>query len=272
MRKKFLAGQLFLAAALGLTLIAGITCCSGKGKDEKTGGAAVKGYVFYAGSKKPFSGASVLAGTKSTATDGSGRFEVAGLSPGTLLLTAYAKGYAHVATISIAGGENVLPTIYIEKMPGAPVKEAKAEEKKEGEEEKAGTGEEKTTEEGGKEAEAGKESTTTEKGPSSEDPEDVIKAFYKAVNAQDYKEADRYRIGLSAKKLKKIYQPYIKSVAVTKIKKMPEIQKGKLCYNVIFKATFLKPYPAGGGTLPTFHCLKKDKKGNWRISNISTGP
>ena len=282
MRRIIHSARLSPAAALGLALLACIMGCSEKGKDGKEGGAVVKGHVFHSDSKKPCSSAPVLVGFGKTVTDGSGTFKVSGVSPGKTLLTTYTKEHMYSGTIDVKSGTTVVPTIYLEKMAGAPPEKPKVEAKKGGEE-KTGAGEGKETgetkeaekgkpAEGGGETGEGKGSAPAEKDAAGEGPEDVIKAYYKAINAQDYKKAARYRSGLSVKKLKKIYEPNIKNVSVTKIKKMPEIQKDKLCYNVLLKASWIKHYTSGSGDLTTFHCLKKDKKGNWRISNIATGP
>ena len=288
MRRIIHSARLSPAAALGLALLACIMGCSEKGKDQKAGGAVVKGYVFQSDSKKPCPSAPVLVGLGKTKTNGSGTFEVSGVSPGKTLLTTYTKEHMYSAMIDVKSGTTVVPKIYLEKMAGAPPEKPKVEEKKGGEEKKAG--EEKTVavegkeaaqakeaekgkpSEGGEETGEGKGSAPAEKDASGEGPEEVIKAYYKAINAQDYKKAAKYRAGLSGKKLAKIYEPYIKNVSVTKLKKAPDKEKTKVCYNVQLKASYIKHYTAGSGDLPTFHCLKKDKKGNWRISNITAGP
>ena len=104
--------------------------------------------------------------------------------------------------------------------------------------------------------------------------EDVIRAFYKAINDHDYEKAATYATGhLTADFIRMQFEPYIKSVTVTEIIRHPEWDYGgPPMYEVHFNAEYIKHYEAGSGNLLTVHQLKQDEAGHWKVAGIATGP
>jgi|GEM_PF-3242683 len=228
-------------------------------KNEGLKKSQVQGIVLDSDGKTPIAGAKIFAGSMIATTDKGGKFTIADFENSSIIISVFANGYnPKTSTFVLVKGQNNLPPIIL----------TQKESKEKTEEIVEGTGE-KTEE--GKTIEK-EEKKKTLKSDLEISPAQIITYYYNAIDSQNYKKAARYRFGVSAKKLQKQYKPYIKSVSVTKATKMPRLKQDEVCFNVVFKATYIKEYPAGSGQLPNFHCLKQDRKGNWKISQISTGP
>jgi len=71
------------------------------------------------------------------------------------------------------------------------------------------------------------------------------------------------------------YSDYVKSVRVVSVKRLPEFSSmGREEFQVELDATYVKPYPAGSGQIPTFFILvpHPDREGAWLIESEGTGP
>jgi hypothetical protein len=107
-------------------------------------------------------------------------------------------------------------------------------------------------------------------------PEDVIRAYYKAINQQDYSKALSYTAGNLAKMeldgIRGQYEPYVKNIEVVSIKRLEKADIGnEQMYQVTFQADYIKHYPAGSGNLQEFHTLLETAEG-WKITGTGTGP
>jgi hypothetical protein len=101
--------------------------------------------------------------------------------------------------------------------------------------------------------------------------EAVIRAYYQAINDGDYAAARTYlssQMTATAAQMKQSYSPYIKSVAITRLTRQPQVESnGEQVFDVTFKAVYYRRFPVGNGALPTVHVLQKigDK---WKIIDI----
>ncbi|MBU1671374.1 MAG: DUF4829 domain-containing protein [Actinobacteria bacterium] len=124
--------------------------------------------------------------------------------------------------------------------------------------------------------------TQTESGKTGEHPaeEQVIYDYFDAINRGDYEAA--YELRTMSRQPQSdhqafvaSYQPYIKSVKVVSVKKLPEFSSAEREeFQVEFDATYIKQYPAGSGYLPLFYVVVPDtqNEGEWLIESEGTGP
>lgn len=120
-------------------------------------------------------------------------------------------------------------------------------------------------------------------------PEDMIRAYYAAINDHRWEEAWNY---LTAKqqatysvpnpgppemaawtgieRFQHAYEDYVRTVSVTAVNFVPTYPEPNT-YDVKFNADYIKPYPAGTHKLPPVHWLKQDESGKWKIDTIGTG-
>lgn len=114
---------------------------------------------------------------------------------------------------------------------------------------------------------------TTDKYPAT--PEDVIKAYYKAINNGDYTKAMSFISGqlsnTDANTMQAQYEPYVKNIEVVSIDRTADMDyNGRQVYFVTFTAEYIQHYPAGSGNLPQVHAMQKIG-GKWMIVDIGTG-
>lgn len=106
-------------------------------------------------------------------------------------------------------------------------------------------------------------------------PEDVIRAYYKAINEGDYNKALSFIAGqLSAVTLDTLqaqYEPYVKNIKVVSIERRASMDyNGRSIYFVTFTAEYIKHYEAGSEDLQRTHSLQQID-GKWMIVDIGTG-
>jgi hypothetical protein len=109
-------------------------------------------------------------------------------------------------------------------------------------------------------------------------PEDLIREYYKAVNAKNYGTAWTFGIpGIGWFKtiddLAISYADYVSTVEVTGVTALGVGGQSdtKKAFSVSFNATYIKPYPGGSHKLPGSIWVTKDGAGNWKIESIGSG-
>jgi hypothetical protein len=237
-------------AILLLSLLLGCApCCGwwGNGFDLNGGGASVSGtaYITMNGQQNPVPNIDVTLGVSenttakySTTTNSSGYFILKNVAPGTYFIRIAGGDLGWTDTITVKK-DTALDLGNIQLHPTLPPP-----------------------------------NTNTEKYPAT--PEDVIRAYYKAINEQDYSKATSYTTGNLAKMeldaIRGQYEPYVKNIEVLSIKRWEKYDIGKeQMYEVTFKADYIKHYAAGSGNLQEFHTLLKTDTG-WKITGMGTGP
>jgi hypothetical protein len=114
---------------------------------------------------------------------------------------------------------------------------------------------------------------TTDKYPAT--PEDVIKAYYQAINNGDYTKALSYLSGQMGGEdenaIRAIYEPYVKNIQLVSITHQTNMDyNGRSVYDVKFDVQYIQHYPAGSGNLPEVHAMMQ-VNGLWKIVEIGTG-
>ncbi|MFH1150366.1 MAG: hypothetical protein V1748_07820 [Actinomycetota bacterium] len=127
------------------------------------------------------------------------------------------------------------------------------------------------------ETDSGTKTETAEEHPADVQ---VIYDFFDAINRGDYVAAYALRTmsrepGADYQQFVDSYQPYVDTVKVVSVKKLPEFSTAEREeFQVEFDATYIKQYPAGSGYLPTFYVVVPDtqNEGKWLIESEGTGP
>lgn len=120
-------------------------------------------------------------------------------------------------------------------------------------------------------------------GPTSVVPQEqqVIYNYYKAVNEKRYKDAFNLASGRfksqygSLSDFEATYRDFVNSVKVVSLTRLDQFSTGTLIeFRAVYDATYIKPYPAGDGKLPTINTVVPDatNQNRWMIDEISTGP
>jgi len=121
-------------------------------------------------------------------------------------------------------------------------------------------------------------------------PEDVIRAYYAAINDHRWEEAwsyitEKQQTGYSItnpgppemaawtgiERFEHSYGDYVRTVSVTNVSSMPGTYPDLNAYLVSFDADYIKPYEGGSHHLPGVHILVQDSTGKWHINEIGTG-
>lgn len=231
-----------LIAVLLLFLMLGCAPCFSwyNGNNNNTTTGSVKGscYIITNEGKQPVGNLTVTVGSKTITSNKDSSFEITGLNPGTYDVRVFGGdlGYSGKATIK-AGETTDLGELQLHGTLPPP-------------------------------------NTDTEKYPTT--PEGVIRAYYKAINEQDYSKALSYTTGNLAKMeldaIRGQYEPYVKNIQVVLIKRWENADIGnEQMYEVTFQADYIKHYAAGSGNLQEFHTLLKTDNG-WKITGMGTGP
>ncbi len=239
MRHRFMS-FLFISIiiAAGLTALPGCCCpCFTTYNDlqKLVPTGSVSGTVFAGEPKEAVPGARVTIADQTTTTDSQGKFKLTKVVATNQTITVTSGDLKWTGTVNvIKDGDVNLPEIILQSTLPPP--------------------------------------DETEAYPAT--PDDVIRAYYKAVNDRDYGKAATFRAGqmpADAASVEKSYADYIKSVAVAAIERKPSMDfDGRSVYIVTFTTEYLKHYPAGNGDLPTVHSMQQ-VDGKWKIVEIGTG-
>lgn len=241
---RFLHVSLVILVIVTLTILLGCAPCCSWGdlfRDKNNITCTVKGtaYINASGVKTPVPDVDVEIGSRTGKTDSNGSFEITGLKSGTHTIRVFGGDLGWTDTIYLTTGETLdLGDVMMHPTLPPP-------------------------------------NTSDESGTYPTTAEDVIRAYYKAINAQDYETALKYLAGQMSGKtaadLEKSYGDYISSVSISSIKREEKIDyDGRSIYSVVFSAEYIQHYPAGNGNLPTVHSLKQID-GQWKIVEIGTG-
>jgi hypothetical protein len=242
LRRRIFGG--LVAMTLILVLLGCAPCCfwqdwgNNNNNDNPTTGA-VKGsaYITTNEGKEPVGLLSVEVGDKSITSDKDGTFEVTGLKPGTYDIHVFGGDLGYTGKVTVTAGN--------------------------------------TTDLGELALHGTLPPPDTDKTSYPATPEDVIRAYYKAVNEQDYAEALTYSAAdnpqYNADSIKGQFEPYVKNIQVVEIERRANMDiDGKTVYFVTFTADYIKHYEAGSGDLQrTHYMLQVD--GKWKIADIATG-
>lgn len=238
MRHRFLSIlALTIIIAVGLTALPGCCCPfynTYRDLEKLVPVGTVSGTVYAGDPKQPVSGAIVVIADQSTTTDSQGKFKLTKIVATNQTVTVTSGDLKWTGTVTVTKDGDV-------SLPEIILSAIT------------------TTE-------------TTEAYPAT--AEDVIRAYYKAINDKDYTKAGTYLAGQMsgvATSLDKSYADYIKSVSVTAIERKASMDtNGRSVYIVTFNAEYFKHYPAGTGDLETVHRLQQID-GKWKIVEIGTG-
>ncbi len=195
----------------------------------------VTGTVYAGNPKQPVPNATVIIADQQTTTDSQGKFKLTVVATTQTITVTSGNDLKWTGTVTVVkDGDVNLPEIILQNV----------------------------TSSGG----------TTETYPAA--PEDVIRAYYKAVNGKDYNQAATYLSGqmpVDPVKIEASYAPYIKSVEIASIARKANMDyNGRTIYDVTFTAEYIKHYEAGSTNLPTVHAMQQ-VDGKWKIVDIGTG-
>ncbi len=239
-----------LIAVPSLFLMLGCApCCGwwGNGLDLNGGsGATVSGtaYITMNGQKSPVPNIDVTLSTNenttskySTTTNSSGYFKLKNVAPGTYFIRIAGGDLGWTDTITVKK-DTALDLGDIQLHPTLPPPNA-----------------------------------DTGKYPAT--PEDVLRAYYKAINARDYNPALSFwslaKSPLQADTLKAQFEPYVKNIEVVSIERRTAWDHdGESVYFITFSAEYIKHYEAGSEDLQRMHALKQIN-GKWMIVDVGTG-
>jgi hypothetical protein len=109
----------------------------------------------------------------------------------------------------------------------------------------------------------------------------VIYNYYDAINDKRYQDA--YNLTSDAFKshytsfsaFEASYRDYVSSVAVVSLTRLDQFSTNqRIEYQAVYDAKYIKPYPGGGGTLPTVNVVVPDtvNENHWTLDEIGTGP
>jgi hypothetical protein len=239
MRRRFLPLlALSIIIALGLSALPGCCCPffqSYNNLKKLVPVGTVSGTVFAGDPKQPVSGAVVVIADQSTTTDAQGKFKLENVVATNQTITVTSGDLKWTGTVSVTkDGDVNLPEILLSAISPPP--------------------------------------DTTGTYPAT--AEDVIRAYYQAVNKKDYVAATTYLAGqmpVTVDTVKAQYDGYIKNVSVAAIERKASMDyNGRSIYEVTFNAEYIKHYPAGSGDLPTVHAMQQIS-GQWKIVDIGTG-
>jgi hypothetical protein len=229
---------LVIIIAIGLTALPGCCCPfynNYRDLEKLVPVGTVSGTVYAGDPKQPVSGARVVIADQSTTTDSQGKFKLSNVVATNQTITVTSGDLKWTGTVTVTkDGDVNLPEIILSATLPPP--------------------------------------DTTEAYPAT--AEDVIRAYYKAINDKDYTKAGTYlggQMSSVATSLDKSYADYIKSVSVTAIERKASMDtNGRSVYIVTFNAEYIKHYPAGNGDLETVHRMQQID-GKWKIVEIGTG-
>jgi hypothetical protein len=109
----------------------------------------------------------------------------------------------------------------------------------------------------------------------------VIYDYYNAINGKRYQDAynltsDDFKAHYkSFADFEASYRDYVSSVRVVSLTRLDQFSTNQnIEYQAVYDATYIKPYPAGGGTLPTINVVVPDSvnENHWLLNEIGTGP
>ena len=235
-----------LFAVIGMFMLACSPCWSWwpglTGGGNTTGTVTWTFYITANGVQKNMANMSVKMGQYSTTTDSNGHFRLTGVTPGTHSITVSGGDLGWNKTVNVRAGSQLdLGRIELHGTLPPP-----------------GT----------------TNTTTGTTYPAT--PEDVIRAYYAAINEGDYSKAKSYttgnmaNIGLDA--LRASFEPYVKNIQVVSVTHEEKFDmKTERTYYVKFQADYIKHYPAGSGNLQEYHALIETSAG-WKITGTGTGP
>lgn len=237
-KRIFPFAALILIVALSLSLLPGCCCpCFTTYRDlqKLVPVGSVSGTVFAGDPKQPVPGAKVIIADRSTTTNSQGKFKLTNIVATNQTVTVTSGDLKWTGTVTvIKDGDINLPEIILEGTLPPP--------------------------------------QTTETYPAT--PEDVIRAYYAAVNGKDYAKATTYLAGQMPATVDKVtasYAGYISTVAVASIERKASMDyDGRSIYDVTFSAQYIQHYPAGNGDLPKIHAMQQ-VNGQWKIVDIGTG-
>lgn len=248
MRGKSLGSPNILFVAIGLVLLTGLVGCApcswfNRGNNNVIRKGTVTGTCFIAtdAGKSSVPNVTVTIGSRKMQTDSKGFFRMTGLAPGPYAVRVAGGDLGYTGKVNVAAGKTTnLGDVLLHATLPPP----------------------NTT--GG----------TTGSTAYPTTAEDVIRAYYKALNDQDYAAALNYlggqMGGQEVDSIRVSIEPYVKSVQVAKIERKTSMDySGWSVYVVTFTAEYFQPYPAGNGDLPTVHALQQIDD-QWKIVDIST--
>jgi hypothetical protein len=229
---------LVIIITIGLTALPGCCCPffnTYRNLEKLVPVGTVSGTVYAGDPKQPVSGAIVVIADQSTTTDSQGKFKLTKVVATNQTITVTSGDLKWTGTVTVTkDGDVNLPEIILSATLPPP--------------------------------------NTTEAYPAT--AEDVIRAYYAAVNDKDYAKAGTFRGGqmpTDADSIAKSYTDYIKSVSISAITREEKMDyNGRSIYSVTFTTEYLKHYPAGNGNLPTVHSMQQ-VDGKWKIVEIGTG-
>lgn len=239
MKKRLISlAALTIIVALSFSMLPGCCCpCFTTYRDLKklVPVGSVSGTVYAGKPKQPVPGAIVVIADKSTTTDSQGKFKMTNVVATSQTVTVTSGDLKWTGTVTVVkDGEVNLPEILLEATLLPP--------------------------------------GATDAYPAT--AEDVIRAYYKAIDDRDYEKAATFRGGqmpTDITSVEKSYADYIKSVSVAAITRQEKMDyNGRSIYSVTFTTEYIQHYPAGNGDLPTVHAMQQID-GKWKIVEIGTG-